>query len=220
MTTERDRIQARAEADAQQLKTVRMDLDGFLALSSAERAARWQRLDRASKTDLVIQQLARCGYEWTDELVAEQIAKYDARWECSDLAIPPAEQIAALAKERSDTAQRHGDWAGAAQLARVRVNVMRGAPLLWHLGDLLVSSLNTPGAVYVVSRRGCSCPNGRKGKAQCWHVALFDLLLDLQQTAADTADMQADAAAVREHTAAELGRRLALARCALYSRAA
>ena len=177
------------------LKTTRMDLDAFLALSGDERARRWRGLDLTSKQDLVIQQLGRLGHDWTDAVVAEQIAKYDAKWEISDTAIPPAAEIAALAKERGDDAQRVGDWGGAAQLARVRKNVLSGAPLLWHLGDLLVSSLNTPGAVYVVNSRGCSCPNGRNGKAQCWHVALFDLLAELRQTAADSADIAADAAA-------------------------
>lgn len=114
MTTERDRIQARADADAQSLKTVRMDLDAFLALKGEDRAARWQQLDRASKQDLVIQQLGRCGYDWTDELVAEQIARYDAKLEVTDLVIPPAAEIAALAKERRDL--------GAAQ-ARISLDV-------------------------------------------------------------------------------------------------
>lgn len=210
MSDERTRIQSRADADAQQLKTVRMDLDGFLALKGEARATRWQQLDQASKTDLVIQQMGRKGIAWTDELVAEAIARYDAKWEVTDLVLPPAADIAALAKDRADEAQRHSDWAGAAQLARVWANVLKGAPLIWHMGDLLVTSLNHPGAVYVVNRRGCSCPNGQAGKAQCWHVATYDLLLDMRQTTADTADMAADRAA-----AAQLGRRLASARAQL-----
>jgi len=74
------------------------------------------------------------------------------------------------------------------------MSVLNGAKLCWHAGDLLISSLNTPGAVYSVTNCGCSCPNGAAGKAQCWHVALFDLLLDMQATAVESADMLADAA--------------------------
>lgn len=211
MTTERDRIQARADAAAQQLKTTRIDLAAFLALDAEAKAIRWRQWSLASKQDVVIQQLTRLGYEWSDALVAEQIAKYDAKWLPSDLDIPAVAAILVVAKERSDDAQRHGDYAGAAQLNRLRVNLQRGAGLSWSLGDLLVQSVNNPGKVYSVSRRGCTCVNGQKGQVACWHIALFDLLLDMAQTAADTADSEADAAAAAAERAA-LGRRLCAAR--------
>lgn len=199
MTTERDRIQHRTADEAETtVKTVAIDLDAFLALSTEDRATRWRQWDRSAKFQAVAQMLARRFGDWDPVAVEHHIARYDERWgtaPISDTAIPSAEEIADLAKERSDLAQQHGDWAGAAQLNRLRVNVLRRARLCWHLGDLLISSLNTPGAIYSVNRRGCSCPNGRAGKAQCWHVALYDLLLDMQQTAADTADMEADRAA-------------------------
>jgi hypothetical protein len=92
----------------------------------------------------------------------------------------------------------------------VRVNLLNGAALSWSLGDLLIQSANRPGAVYSVNRSGCTCPNGLKGKAQCWHVALYDLLLDMQEDRAAAADILADAAA--ERTEAELSQRLAVAR--------
>ena len=107
---------------------------------------------------------------------------------------PSAESIAGLAKERADLARGFDDATGARQLDRVRMNVLNGSRLTWHLGDLLISSLNTPGAVYSVNRSGCSCPNGAAGRQTCWHVALFDLLLDMQEEAAATADMEADRA--------------------------
>lgn len=110
----------------------------------------------------------------------------------SDLTIPPVADILALVKERRDLAQLHEDAAGVRQLDRVRMNLLSGARLSWHLGDLLIQSVNTPGAVYSVNRAGCSCPNGVAGRASCWHVALYDLLLDLAETAADTADIEAE----------------------------
>ncbi len=125
----------------------------------------------------------------------------------SDLLIPPTDDILTLVKERSDLARLHDDYLGARQLDRVRQNLLNGARLSWHLGDLLIQSVNNVGAVYAVNARGCTCPNGAAGKASCWHVALYDLLLELLEERAATADMEADRAAERE-----LGRRLALAR--------
>lgn len=183
------------------LRHTRIDLDAFLALRGEARAARWRMWDQTAKIDAVIQQLTRNGVDWTDELVADWVARYDTKYgavPASDLAIPSATEIADAAKEQEDQAERHGDHPGAGQLVRVRLNVMQGARLAWHQGDLLIASLNTPGQVYAVNRRGCSCPNGRARKTSCWHVALFDLLLDLRQRAADAADL----AALRDRIAA------------------
>lgn len=187
----------RMDAEAQDiLRHTRIDLAVFLAQRPEEKAARWRLFDRSTKEDVVIQELRRNGIEWTPELLALHIAKLDARWgiqPASDLAIPPAAQIADAAAEQAETARRHGDHAGAGQLDRVRLNVLSGVRMAWHQGKLLIASLNTPGAVYAVSRRGCSCPNGRAGKSTCWHVALFDLLLDMQAQRAVLADEAADA---------------------------
>jgi hypothetical protein len=128
----------------------------------------------------------------------------------SDMTIPPTEDILNLVKERHDLARLHEDIPGARQLDRVRINLLNGAKLTWSLGDLLIQSVNRPGAVYSVNRTGCTCPNGLKGKAQCWHVALYDLLLDMLDDRAAAADILADAAA--ERAEADLGRRLAAAR--------
>lgn len=212
MINEADRINARIADEAQEISRTRIDLDAFLALHGAARAARWQQWDVSSKADAIIQRLGRLGLDWTNDLIAEWIRKYDAKYGVTDMLIPPTDEILLAAQERSELSQRHEDWAGAAQLNRLRVNVGRGAHLSWQLGDLLIQSLNTPGAVYSVNRRGCTCPNGRAGKAQCWHVALFDLLMDMLDERADEAD---DAAA-----AAELGRRLASCRARLMQEAA
>ena len=184
------------DAEAQDiLRHTRIDLAGFLALKGEARAARWRMLDAAAKDDLVIQELRANGIEWTPELVAIHVAKLNARWGAapqSDMAIPSATDIADAAKEQADLARQHGDHVGAGQLDRVRLNVLKGARMAWHLGELLIASLNTPGAVYCVSRRGCSCPNGRAGKSSCWHCGLYDLLLQMRDEAADTADMDTE----------------------------
>jgi hypothetical protein len=114
------------------------------------------------------------------------------------LGIPPLADILDLVKERHATAVQHDDYAGAGQLNRVRMNLGRGAHLAWSLGDLLIQSVNNPGQVYSVNRAGCTCPNGRAGKAACWHVALYDLLLDMADDRAALADLLADAAAARQ----------------------
>ena len=194
------------DAEAQDiLRHTRIDLAAFLALKGEARAARWRMLDTTAKQDLIIQQLRRAGLEWDDALVADWLGYYDAKWGAapqSDMVIPSAAEIADAAKEQADLARQHGDHPGAGQLDRVRLNVLKGARMAWHLGDLLIASLNTPGAVYAVNRRGCSCANGRAGKSSCWHVAAFDLLLQMQQTRADTADMQAERAQLRDRIVA------------------
>ena len=134
-TDERTRIQARTAEAAESLRSIVVDLDGFLALAPEQRAARWRQFDRAAKFQLVAQMCARRFGDWQPDEVAVWIARYDAKWEAgdpaSDLPIPPAADICALAQERSALAQRHEDWAGAAQLNRLRVNILRGARLTW-----------------------------------------------------------------------------------------
>lgn len=138
----------------------------------------------------------------------------------SDLSIPERDAILEVIKERYDTARLHDDAQGARQLDRARQNLLRGAHLSWHLGDLLIQSVNCPGAVYSVNARGCTCPNGAAGRASCWHVALYDLLIDMQEDRALAADILADGAVERAEqeadraARAELGRRL----CAVRSR--
>jgi hypothetical protein len=209
-----DAEQRLAEADAQFLTT-------FLALKGAARAARWRSLSDAEKQRLIVRRLEQLGYDWMPSDVAAQIAKCDAQYAVldSDLRVPPTAEIVALAKERAETARRHGDWNGAAQLNRLRVNVDRGARLSWQLGDLMVQSVNNPGLVYAVNRAGCTCKNGQAGKAQCWHVAAYDLLLDMLATAAETADMEAEAA-YEAAQRADVARRLCAARERLYCEAA
>lgn len=126
--------------------------------------------------------------------VADRRLPAARRLPASDLTIPPTANILALIKERYDLARLHEDYPGAGQLDRARLNIDRGARLAWSYGDLLIQSVNNPGSVYSVNRAGCTCPNGRAGRASCWHVCLYDLLIELQETAADTADMDAEKA--------------------------
>lgn len=107
----------------------------------------------------------------------------------SDLTIPDRAEILALISERRDLALHRGDHRARACLERVAHNLSRGAGLAWALGELLVESLNHPGTVYTVDSQGCSCPNGGRS---CWHACVRDLLLDMQQSAADTADAEAE----------------------------
>lgn len=153
-----------------------------------------------------------------DAIASAQLA--DAAAAETDLSVPAAAEILAVVKDRHDAARQAEDFAGARQLDRVRANVARGARLTWSYGDLLIQSVNTPGAVYSVNRSGCTCPNGAAGRSACWHLQLHDLLLEMRDDAAATADIAAAAAAEREAAAAALKRRIAAARCARYSRAA
>lgn len=130
----------------------------------------------------------------------------------SDLSIPATDDILAVVKDRHAMALLHEDWPGVGQLDRVRANLTRGARLTWCDGDLLVQSVNNPGQVYSTNGRGCTCPNGRKGKSECWHVAVHDLLLDMMDERAATADHEANRAAEETQDVASLGQRLAAAR--------
>ncbi len=211
MTTERDRIQHNITAEAQAItKTTVIDLDAFLALSSDDRAARWRQWDRAAKFQACALQLERKQGDWTPDQVEQAILHYDRKWgpePRSDLPIPPIPEILEVVVDTIADARRHQDWQGVRQFDRIRANILGGAKLAWHHGDLLITSLNNPGAVYSVNARGCSCPNGAAGKASCWHIALHDTLLDMRETAAVSADIEAD-----RNAAAALGRRLATAR--------
>jgi hypothetical protein len=206
MTTERDRIIARTAEATQALRSIHIDLAAFLALTPEQRAARWRQFDRGAKHQLVCQAIVRqTGRDWEPTEVEAGIAHYDAKWDVagpdSDLAIPPAADILAVVKDRYDLAVQHDDIGGARQLDRVRANLIQGARLVWCLGDLLIQSVNHPGLVYSVNRRGCTCPNGAAGRSDCWHVALYDLLLDMQEEAATTADMEADRAEAQQEAA-------------------
>lgn len=112
----------------------------------------------------------------------------------SDMYIPRTSAIIARLTELHASAVRLSDDATADQLKRLSDALLAGARLAWELGALLVASPS--GGRYRVTRGGCDCPNGRKcAKRQCWHVAAFELLLDMLGTEAESADNAADEAA-------------------------
>jgi hypothetical protein len=86
----------------------------------------------------------------------------------SDPTLPAIDTILDAAQERGEQARQFSDFQGARQLNRVRANLLGGARSWWTGGDLLIQNVNTPGAVYSVNRRGCSCPNGAAGRLSCW----------------------------------------------------
>lgn len=92
---------------------------------------------------------------------------------------------------RADAVQARDDTT-VRQLDRVIVALTCGAGLERRNGGLLVSSINTPGAVYATDGHRCTCQSSRP----CWHMGVVDLIATLEETASDTADMEADAAAL------------------------
>ncbi len=109
----------------------------FLALKGEARAARWRMLDHGAKFRLVARQIERLGYDWMPSDVEHQIAKYDETY-ASDIAIPAAADLLAVAKEQRADAVRQHDTATVRQLDCVIVSVnMPGARIWWDLGDLV-----------------------------------------------------------------------------------
>ena len=112
----------------------------------------------------------------------------------SDMLLPRLSDIIARALDIRDSAVRLADDAAVRQIDRL-VQKLPGARLCWQLGTLHIVSPS--GGHYQVSRAGCDCLNAQRcGKRQCWHVATFELLLDLFETECDTADMQAEVQAI------------------------
>lgn len=108
----------------------------------------------------------------------------------SDLPIPRLTDIIARALDIRDSAVRLRDAATVRQLDRL-IGKLPTARLCWKLGMLHIGSPS--GGRYQVTRAGCSCLNAQRcGKRACWHVALFELLLDLFDTHCETLDMQCD----------------------------
>jgi hypothetical protein len=112
----------------------------------------------------------------------------------SDLSLPDQADILNRMAERIADAELHSDGCAARRLGRAFESLAAGAGVAWALGELLVESLNHAGVVYTVTACGCSCRAGAHGLL-CWHREVYDCLLELAETAAETADMQAEWAA-------------------------
>lgn len=107
----------------------------------------------------------------------------------SDLPIPRLSDILDRACDALASAYRLQDDQTAGQLERLIANAP-GARLSWQLGALCIVSPS--GGSYRVTRGGCDCPNGQRSRSRaCWHIALFELLQDMLETDAETADMAA-----------------------------
>lgn len=107
----------------------------------------------------------------------------------SDIHIPTRAAIVDRARDLHASAIRLQDAPTARQLDRLIANAP-AAGLCWVLGALHIESKS--GGAYRVTRGGCSCPNGQLGRWQCWHIAMFHLLLEMLDTEAETRDMEAD----------------------------
>jgi hypothetical protein len=109
------------------------------------------------------------------------------------MTIPPMTSILARAVElRSDAIHQH-DAAGVRQLDSLIIGVACGYnQLCWEYQYLNVASATTPGAIYQVSHSSCTCPAFKP----CHHQRLRELLLDMLDTEAETADMGAEPRAI------------------------
>ncbi len=104
--------------------------------------------------------------------------------------IPARSKIIDRASDARSDAVARKDTATVKGIDTLIKNLYSGMKMRWDTdGALIVRSCNTPGAVYAVSAHTCSCPAHKP----CVHQRLRELLQDMQQTAAETADQEADA---------------------------
>lgn len=86
--------------------------------------------------------------------------------------------------QRGDALLQH-DSIARRQIDTLIGNMYSGARLAWSQdGSLRVASVNTPGAVYTTTDRSCTC----LARGLCWHMRIRELLLDILDTEATTAD--------------------------------
>ena len=106
----------------------------------------------------------------------------------SDMTIPPVVAIQDRVRDLADQAWRQDDNATYRQLVNLADALKRGIKMTWSMGDLVVTSASTPGVVYTVSCGACNCPAHKP----CKHLKLAEVLLDMLDTVADSADMACD----------------------------
>lgn len=180
----------RTAQEARDVLHTRLDLDLFLALDSEARAARWRGWSLSAKMDAVIQMLERrflerggaladLGQAWDDELVAQWIAKYDAKWGAE----PTATEVAVVAalevqQDQADLAERHARNGAERSAAQAEQRAVSRALEHFHAGARArqlasgawtVDSSALDGSRYEVSAGRCTCP---RGAARCWHKVL------------------------------------------------
>jgi len=103
--------------------------------------------------------------------------------------IPSRQSIIDRASDqRADAVARH-DSTTIRGIDTLIKNLYLGLKMRWDAdGALIVRSVSTPGAVYAVGTHTCSCPAHKP----CYHQRLRDLLLEMLEVEADSADMDAD----------------------------
>lgn len=207
-----------AEADAQFVAE-------FVALKGEAQAARWRGLDHGAKFRLVVRRIEQIGKDWTDSIVEEFIAKYDAQFAAGpvDAAIEGAlERLAEESAGAMRLARADGDKAGgtfwqraATSYTNALIEYRKGVrPELLASGAWLLPSRRPGEAPHIVRMDGdwvCSC---KAGASMHWSLALIIGI----EVAHD--DMQRFDDPPSDPTPAELGRRIAEARRATYDYAA
>lgn len=180
----------RTAQEARDVLHTRLDLDLFLALDPEARAARWRGWSLSAKVGAVIQMLERrflerggaladLGQAWDDELVAQWIAKYDAKWGAE----PTATEVAVVAalevqQDQAELAERHARNGAERKAAQAEQRAVGRALEHFHAGARArqlasgawaVDSSKLDGSRYEVSGERCACP---RGAARCWHKVL------------------------------------------------
>lgn len=105
--------------------------------------------------------------------------------------IPSLATLVNAALDTRADAQACGDTTSVRHIDKLIANLYRGQHQRFDpaSGALIVRSANQPGAVYRVTAQRCSCPSYAP---YCTHRRLYDLILTVLDTQADTADMALD----------------------------
>jgi len=103
--------------------------------------------------------------------------------------IPSTTRIVNRALDLRGDALNQNDPATVRKIDTMIRNLYCGMKLKWDSGDgaLVITSCNTAGASYRVGQQSCTCP----AYSYCNHLRLRDLLIDMAETDAETADMAA-----------------------------
>lgn len=195
------------------LKTARIDLDAFLALSGEERAARWRGWDRAAKWQAVAQMLERRVGGWDVDAVEYWIGQYDAKWGDAPTVMEAA-VYGALddLDEQARRAEELGDAADAAYFAaerraigRARAMYQAGArPEQLTGGDWRVPSASGNGSYGVTRLGACDCQAGQHS-LRCKHAVLIAAVeLGLERLSDHDAPTAEDLALARQLLAGRL----------------
>jgi hypothetical protein len=105
------------------------------------------------------------------------------------LTIPAQADILARASDLRRDSQLQRDSSAVKAFNAIIASVVCDYDVLsWDGPYLTVASESHPGATHQVSGFGCSC----EARKPCWHQRLRDLLLDMLQTEAESADMDAE----------------------------